>query len=143
MNVGFLAGGLRTTSHGQMMADVNPPDLAQWGLHCFCLGARRTPHRAICSDSSGVILYQARNGVTRAALAAQGIPCSDSQVALLEMLGVLSVSGDELRASMPICGTAPMTRRGARTCAAPLARPRACSGLRAPRAGGGGPGRRS
>jgi hypothetical protein len=94
----------------QVMTEVDPPDLALWGLHCFCLGARRTPHRAICSDSNGVILYQARNGVTRAALAAQGVPCSDSQVALLEMLGVLSVSGDELRASMPILGAAPMTR---------------------------------
>jgi hypothetical protein len=83
---------------------ADPPDLSLWGLHCFCLGARQTPHRAIAADNNGQILYLARNGVTRAELASAGVQCLDSQIALLQLLGVLSVNGATLRTVFPTLG---------------------------------------
>lgn len=90
------------------MADLDPPDLSDWGLHCFCIGARQTPHRAATADNNGRILYLARSGTTRDELAAAGVPCLDSQIALLQMLGVLTVKGGVLRTAFPTLGSTAM-----------------------------------
>ena len=45
-----------------------PDDFARWGLHCFCLGARRTPQGLVREGDTGRRLYQARRPVAAAAL---------------------------------------------------------------------------
>ncbi|QSB06708.1 hypothetical protein [Natronoglycomyces albus] len=88
-----------TTSHHSAEA---PTDLAQWGLHGFCLGARSTPHAVVGLDDNGEILYHARNGITFDELAALGISPTESQLKLLQLYSVLDVEGEHLRSTFPI-----------------------------------------
>ena len=88
--------------------EPDPPDLSLWALHGFCLGARQTPHRSVRADNNGQILYQARTDVTRAQLAAAGVPCLESQITLLNMMGLLSVDGEVLRTTFPTLGAESM-----------------------------------
>ena len=84
---------------------LDPPDLAEWGLHCFCIGARRTPHGAIAADNNGRILFLARDGVTVSGLASVGVPCLESQIEWLKAIGILSVTNGVLRTRFPTLGT--------------------------------------
>ncbi|OQO92309.1 hypothetical protein B1813_08805 [Saccharomonospora piscinae] len=93
---------------------VDPPDdLAHWGLHCFCLGARSTPHRVVRMDDNGRVLYYARTGTTRAELCEHGIRPTDSALALLRAYGLVTVDGDRISTAFPILGPEAMgTLRG-------------------------------
>jgi hypothetical protein len=90
------------------MASLDPPDLSRWGLHCFCLGARETPHRAVAADNNGRILYLARHGVTRAGLRTVGVNTLDSQIAWLKALDLLSFDGEIFRTTFPTLGAETM-----------------------------------
>ena len=81
-----------------------PEDIAQWGLHCFCITARHTPHGVIRTDSSGRILWLARTGVTKSDLRAEQIPVTDSQILLLRTYGLLEQDGDRLTTTFPVLG---------------------------------------
>lgn len=82
-----------------------PTDLSEWSLHCFCLGAIRTPHGAVARlDNNGELLFRARSGIRRSELEREGVPVADSQIALLQMLDVLEVDGDMLRTAFPLIG---------------------------------------
>jgi hypothetical protein len=83
-----------------------PDDLAKWGLHCFCLGARRTPQAIVAMDDNGRILYHARHGISRSALNAVGISPLESQIALLRNYGLLTTKGDWFVTSFPVLGSA-------------------------------------
>lgn len=87
----------------------DPIDLAEWGLHCYCPTARRTPHALVAEGSNGRLLYQARNGVTVSALRSQGIPVGDEQLARLAEFGLLNVDGDALRTAFPVLGRVEIT----------------------------------
>ncbi|GAB3744985.1 hypothetical protein GCM10027598_80620 [Amycolatopsis oliviviridis] len=83
----------------------DPDDLAKWGLHCFCLGARSTPHHVVKMDDNGRLLFRARLGVSRAELWEQGIDPLDSQIALLRAYDLVSVEGDRLMTTFPVLGS--------------------------------------
>ncbi|WP_125795948.1 hypothetical protein [Amycolatopsis sp. WAC 01376] len=59
----------------------DPDDLAKWGLHCFCLGARSTPHHIVRMDDNGRLLFRARLGVSRTELRERSAGHSDRAVA--------------------------------------------------------------
>ena len=86
------------------MTTSEPPDLAHWGLHCFCLDARKTPHTVVRADTNGRILYEARKGTTRRALESKGIACTDSQLLVLQAYGLLQVDAQVLRTAFPVLG---------------------------------------
>ncbi|MFE6612583.1 hypothetical protein [Amycolatopsis sp. NPDC057786] len=85
--------------------DDDPDDLAKWGLHCFCLGARSTPHHVVKMDDNGRLLYRARLGVSRTELRHQGIDPLDSQIALLRAYHLLAVEDDRLVTTFPVLGS--------------------------------------
>ncbi|MFK0250635.1 hypothetical protein ACIQUM_38575 [Amycolatopsis azurea] len=83
----------------------DPDDLAKWGLHCFCLGARSTPHHIVKMDDNGRLLFRARHGVSRVELREQGADPLDSQIALLRAYDLVSVEGDRLTTTFPVLGS--------------------------------------
>jgi hypothetical protein len=85
---------------------AEPDDLSKWGLHCFCLGARSTPHRIVAMDDNGRILYHARHGINRTEMSARGIAPLDSQIALLSRYGLLTEKDDRFVTSFPVLGSA-------------------------------------
>ncbi|NZA25662.1 hypothetical protein H0E84_04645 [Luteimonas sp. SJ-92] len=97
-----LAGAATVTAAEPL--ESAPEDLSEWSLHCFCISAIHTPHAAIGMDNNGVVLHRARSGVSREQLERDGIAVSDSQIALLRLLGVLEVDGDSLRTAIPVIG---------------------------------------
>jgi hypothetical protein len=100
-----------------------PPDLSQWGLHAFALGARSTPHAIVAMDDTGALLYRARNGITLAELKAQGIEPSQSQLKLLQTYGLITIDGDLVSTAFPVVGPEILDslRPGIRRLAADLA----------------------
>ncbi|RSN61030.1 hypothetical protein DMH01_17470 [Amycolatopsis sp. WAC 04182] len=93
----------------------DPDDLAEWGLHCFCLGARSTPHHVVRMDDNGRLLFRARLGVSRAELRTEGIDPLDSQLALLQAYRLISVEGDRLVTTFPVLGSEETAGLRART----------------------------
>ncbi|QFU92075.1 hypothetical protein [Amycolatopsis sp. YIM 10] len=89
-------------------------DLSKWGLYCFCLGARSTPHHVVEMDDNGRVLFHAREGTTRAELREHGIEPLESQLALLRAYGLLTVEGDRLTTAFPVLGPAEMESLRAR-----------------------------
>lgn len=81
-----------------------PADLARWGLHAFALGARSTPHSVVAMDDNGALLYHAREGITFVQLEARGITASQSQLALLQAYGLVTVDGDRVTTAFPVVG---------------------------------------
>lgn len=81
-----------------------PQDLAQWGLHAFALGARSTPHAAVAMDDNGVVLFHARHGTTIGRLHERGIEPLQSQLALLNAYGLISMDGERLTTAFPVIG---------------------------------------
>jgi hypothetical protein len=75
-------------------------------LHCFCLGARSTPHRVVSADDNGRLLYAARRPVTIESLRERGLPCTESQLRLLEIYDLLSRTGDTVQTTFPILDAA-------------------------------------
>ncbi len=99
----------------------DPDDLAKLGLHCFCLGARSTPHHVVRMDDNGRLLFRARMGVSRTELRELGFEPLDSQIALLQAYRLISVEGDRLVTTFPVLGskeTAGLRARTARLAAA-------------------------
>jgi hypothetical protein len=84
---------------------AGPPDLAEWGLHCFCLTARQTPHSIVRLDDNGRLLYRAVRGVTVAALRNEGFAAGESQIRLLQAFGLLRKTGDRLATAFPVLGS--------------------------------------
>lgn len=84
----------------------DPEDLAHWGLHCFCIGARRTPHRIVTADNNGRILWMARDGITLSALREAGVEYRDSQLLLMQAFGLLEIDGGALQVVFPMLGSA-------------------------------------
>ena len=91
-----------------MSNSTDPPDLAAWSLHCFCIGARSTPHHVIAADDNGRLLWHARHGTTRAQLRRLGIACHESQVLLLRAYGLLQVDHEVIRTSFAAFGSEEM-----------------------------------
>jgi hypothetical protein len=83
-----------------------PADLAQWGLHCYCPTARRTPQAVIAEGSNGRLLYAARDGVDRQGLRAAGLTPSDDQLATLVEFGLLRVLDGQFRTAFPVLDNA-------------------------------------
>lgn len=83
-----------------------PPDLSLWSLHCFCLGARSTPHRIIRLDNNGELLHSAVGGTTVEGLERRGLKVTASQLALLETYGLISLDGDHVETLFPVLGPA-------------------------------------
>lgn len=79
-----------------------PADLGEWSLHCFCLEARSTPHGVVRADDNGRLLLAARDPTTIGRLRASGIACTESQLRLLEIYGLIRRAGDDVQASFPI-----------------------------------------
>jgi hypothetical protein len=101
-----------------------PPDLAQWGLHAFALGARSTPQGIVALDDNGALLYQARDGITLAELEARGIASSQSRLKLLQTYDLITIDGDRVTTAFPVVGpeTLDALRPRIRRLAADLAR---------------------
>lgn len=76
-----------------------PDDLKHWGLHCFCLGARVTPHAVVCQH--GRLLLTAATG-----LPISEIPGAD--LARLEDAHLLRRARDQVRTAFPIIGPEPV-----------------------------------
>jgi hypothetical protein len=89
--------------HSTGSQDV-PADLARWGLHAFALGARSTPHSVVAMDDNGALLYHARQGITLGQLEARGITASQSQLALLQAYGLVTLDGDRVTTAFPVVG---------------------------------------
>jgi hypothetical protein len=87
------------------MADLSaPPDLARWSLHCFCIGARSTPHRVVGLDNNGELLWAAVGGTTIDALSMGGLDAAQSQLWLLDAYGLIDMDGDHLETTFPVLG---------------------------------------
>ncbi len=82
---------------------IPPDDLAEWGLHCFCINARATPHQVVRIDGNGRLLLRAREGVPAAALADE-FPALESRLALLSACGLIAREEGEVRTRFPILG---------------------------------------
>ena len=88
-----------------IMAEFSaPPDLARWSLHCFCIGARSTPHRVVGLDNNGEVLWAAFGGTTTDALAKGGLVVAESQLWLLHAYGLIDREGDYLETTFPVLG---------------------------------------
>lgn len=83
-----------------------PPDLAEWSLHCFCLGARSTPHAIVRADGSGRMLLAATEAVTLEQLRSEGLAPTESQLRLLEVYGLIERTDGTIRTTFPILGPA-------------------------------------
>jgi hypothetical protein len=81
-----------------------PPDLAMWGLHCFCITARHTPHAAVKADNNGRILWHARNGASAEDLRAAGALATESQILLMRTYGLLTEDRGRFTTAFPILG---------------------------------------
>lgn len=82
----------------------DPPDLAAWGLHCFCPQARRTPHALVREGTNGRLLYQARHGVTLDEPQSGGIDVADTTLDRLVEYGLLRRDGDTVQTTFPLVG---------------------------------------
>ena len=81
-----------------------PPDLARWSLHCFCIGARSTPHRVVRLDNNGEVLWAAVGGTTIDALSKGGLVVAQSQLWLLDAYGLIDRDGEHLETTFPVLG---------------------------------------
>lgn len=90
-----------------------PHDLAQWSLHCFCLGAKETPHGVV--REHGALLHRLIGGAPAAAL-------SEASLALLERHNLVRRDGELVRISFPVLGTeaSQLLRERARSVAAAI-----------------------
>ncbi|GIF45889.1 hypothetical protein DFJ67_5324 [Asanoa ferruginea] len=112
---------------------ADPPDLARWGLHCYCPEALSTPHAVVAEGSNGRLLHATRGGgASRAALRARGLDPTEAAVARLREFDLLAVEGGLLRTTFPVLGSAETTplRARLRSVGASLA-----AGIAAPVAG--------
>jgi hypothetical protein len=83
-----------------------PEDLALWGLHGFCLGARVPPTRVIRMDDNGRLLWRAQHGASRAELGG-----TDSQIALLAAFGLIEDRGGDWHSTVPLLEMASLRAR--------------------------------
>lgn len=83
-----------------------PADLAEWSLHCFCLGARSTPHPIVRADDNGRLLLAATEPVTLEQLRAKGLAPTDSQLRLLEVYDLIERTDGTIRTTFPVLGPA-------------------------------------
>lgn len=79
-----------------------PPDLSDWGLHCWCITARHTPHRIIRADDNGLILGLAVHGISRDELKRRLPNVTESQLALLQAYDLLTKEGDRYTTAFPV-----------------------------------------
>ncbi|HMO72451.1 MAG TPA: hypothetical protein PKC84_12580 [Paracoccaceae bacterium] len=81
------------------MTDMQaPPDLAEWSLHCFCLGARETPHRLVRTGQNGTFLHGLRAGPAEAEAGADP--------AALERMALIRRDRGRWAATFPMLGPA-------------------------------------
>lgn len=73
-------------------------------MHCFCLGARSTPHRIVRQASNGRLLHEARDWITLAELRRKGIEADPSQVRELLEFNLIERDGDALRCAFAAIG---------------------------------------
>jgi hypothetical protein len=88
-------------------AAAPPPDLKDWELHCYCLGARQTPQSLV--RANGAILLRAKSGVPASAI-------GPARRALLARFGLVRRAKGRLWTAFPILGpevTAPLRARAA------------------------------
>lgn len=83
-----------------------PEDLALWGLHGFCLGARVPPTRVIRLDDNGRLLWRARHGASRAEMGG-----TDSQIALLAAFDLIEDRGGCWHSTVPMLEMAGLRAR--------------------------------
>ncbi|WP_413334484.1 hypothetical protein ACH82I_17610 [Brevibacterium sp. GP-SGM9] len=81
-----------------------PPDLSEWALHAFCLGARSSPHPVVAMDDNGRILYYAVGGIDMDRLMELGLKPNESQLALMKAYRLLTVEDGRLTTSFPVVG---------------------------------------
>jgi hypothetical protein len=86
--------------------DDAPPDLAEWSLHCFCLGARSTPHSIVRTDGNGRLLLAATEPVTLEQLRAEGLAPTESQLRLLEVYDLIERTDRTVQTTFPVLGPA-------------------------------------
>lgn len=86
------------------MTDTAPDDLKDWSLHCFCLGARQTPHNIVCADGNGRLLLLAQNGIDRSALDQADFAALETRLILLETFGLVERNRNTIRTTFPILG---------------------------------------
>lgn len=99
----ILTAAFAAPAPGQI-ADSAPDDLARWGLHCFCIDATATPQRPVRLDTNGKLLRRAVRGASIAAVRAEGLEVSDSQIALLRAYRLVRVDGDRITTAFPVLG---------------------------------------
>lgn len=71
-----------------------PPDLAKWGIYCFCLSAVSTPQKVILADNNGALLYRLRTAAKPETLRAEGAVITDSQIILMRTFGLIRKQDD-------------------------------------------------
>ncbi|WP_109465126.1 hypothetical protein [Albibacillus kandeliae] len=83
---------------------TQPDDLADWSLHCFCLGARKTPHALVRSGGNGRLLFEAADWCSLADLARVGISVSEDALTDLSAFNVLERRDGKVRSRIPRFG---------------------------------------
>lgn len=104
MAVAAVMAGLAGTSSATGPARKAPINLSDWGLHCWCITARRTPQGIIRADNNGQILALAAGGIARAELDRKLPGVLESQLALLQAYGLLTRKGDLYTTAFPVFG---------------------------------------
>ncbi len=84
----------------------NLDDLANWSLHCFCLGARKTPHALVRSEQNGRLLFKAKEWTSLVSLERAGISISEASLTELVQQNVLERQDDLVRSKVPRFGPA-------------------------------------
>lgn len=73
-------------------------------MHCFCLGARSTPHRIVRQASNGRLLHEARDWIALADLRRKGLEVDPGQVSQLLEFNLIERDGDAIRCAFPAIG---------------------------------------
>lgn len=83
-----------------------PDDLSLWSLHCFCLGARATPHRVVREAGNGRLLHEAGSWVGLGALRQTGLDIAPERLERLLEFNLVEREGDAIRRAFPAIGPA-------------------------------------
>jgi len=81
-----------------------PDDLAQWSLHCFCLGAKQTPHATVRKGNHGRVLFETGDWRSLDDLARSDVTVSDETLCELTRFSLLDRRDNMMRRAFPICG---------------------------------------
>lgn len=81
-----------------------PHDLSHWSLHCYCPGARQTPHALVRRGANGRLLFLVADWIGPEDWGGQGLCPSEDQLRDLERFRLIERRADRIRRIFPVLG---------------------------------------